>query len=534
MPSRRLPSRRSFLGGALRAGGGLLGAALVPRSAAGAPALVTAESGRPAAPYGAAVGDVTGDRAIVWSRCDRPARLFVEWSTRESFADARRVPGEAAVEANGLTARLDLEGLPPGQRIVYRVLFQDLRDPRAWSLPVAGSFRTPPAGAADVRLAFSADTCGQGWGIDEARGGMRLFESVRQAAPDLFVHCGDTIYADQPLAAERTLDDGSAWRNVVTPAKSKVAETLDEFRGNHLYNRLDANVRRFESEVSQLVIWDDHEVVDNWYPGERLEDPRYTERSVSVLAARARRAFLEHVPLRSAAGDPQRIYRALPFGESVEVFALDLRSERSPNSANRQPAPGRDTALLGPAQLDWLKAGLAASRATWKVVASDMPIGLVVRDGGEAFDAVANGEDGAPLGREHEIAELLSFLKARDVRNVVWITGDVHYAAVHRYRPERARFRDFRPFYEIVAGPAHAGTFGPGVLDRTFGPEVLFLGIPPGMRQNRPPSDGLQFFGLLEVEGKSGVLRVEIRNRDGATLHRLELEPERAGDPGAV
>ncbi len=54
------------------------------------------------------------------------------------------------------------------------------------------------------------------------------------------------------------------------------------------------------------------------------------------------------------------------------------------------------------------------------------------------------------------------------------------------------------------------------------------------MRQNRPPTDGLQFFGLLEVEGKSGVLRVEIRNRDGATLHRLELEPERAGDPGAV
>ena len=183
MPSRGLPSRRRFLGGALRAGGGLLGAALLPRPAAGAPALVTAESARPAAPYGAAVGDVTGDRAIVWSRSDRPARLFVEWSTRESFADARRVPGEAALEANGLTARLDLEGLPPGQRIVYRVLFQDLRDPRAWSLPVQGSFRTPPAGAADVRLAFSADTCGQGWGIDEARGGLATYESMRRAQP---------------------------------------------------------------------------------------------------------------------------------------------------------------------------------------------------------------------------------------------------------------------------------------------------------------------------------------------------------------
>jgi alkaline phosphatase D len=471
---------------------------------------------------------VTGDRAVVWSRSDRPARLFVEWSTRESFADVRRVPGPAALEADGFTARVDLDGLPPGQRIVYRVFFQDLRDLRAWSLPAQGSFRTPPAGTGDVRLAFSADTCGQGWGIDEARGGMRLYESMRRAAPDLFVHCGDTIYADQPLAAERTLDDGTVWRNLVTPAKSKVAETLDEFRGNHLYNRLDANLRRFESEVAQVVIWDDHEVLDNWYPGERLEDPRYTERSVSLLAARARRAFLEHVPLRPTPGHPERIYRALPFGDTLEVFAIDMRSERGPNSPNRQAAPGADAALLGPAQLGWLKARLAVSRATWKVVASDMPIGLVVRDGGEGFEAVANDDDGKPLGRELEIADLLSSLKANDVRNVVWITGDVHYAAVHRYAPERARFKDFRPFHEIVAGPAHAGTFGPAALDPTFGPEVRFLSIPPGMAPNRPPSDGLQFFGLLEVEGTSGVLRVEIRNRDGATLHRLELEPERA------
>jgi alkaline phosphatase D len=66
-----------------------------------------------------------------------------------------------------------------------------------------------------------------------------------------------------------------------------------------------------------------------------------------------------------------------------------------------------------------------------------------------------------------------------------------------------------------VAGPAHAGTFGPAALDQTFGPEVRFLAIPPGMAPNRPPSDGLQFFGLLEVERRSGVLRVEIRDRDG-------------------
>ena len=520
-------SRRSFLQRGLRAGASLAGASLLPRPFGAAPAIVRADAARPRAEYGAAVGDVSDGRAVVWSRSDRPARMFVEWSTRESMADPRRVPGPVALEEDGLAATLDLEDLPAGQTIAYRVLFQDLRDPGAWSEPTTGSFRTPPAGRESVRVAFSADTCGQGWGIDEARGGLKTYESMRLARPDVFVHLGDTIYADNPIVPEVALDDGTVWRNIVTPAKSKVAETLDEFRGNHLYNRLDSRLRRFESEVAQVFLWDDHEVLNNWYPGQRLEDARYAERDVSVLAARARRAFLEHVPLRRASADRDRVYRAIPYGSSLEVFALDLRGERGPNSPNRQSTYGPEAAILGARQLEWLKARLAASRATWKVVACDMPLGCVVRDGKDAFEAVANGDGGPPLGRELEIAALLSFLKARDVRNVVWITGDVHYAAVHRYHPDRARFRDFRPFYEIVAGPAHAGTFGPSELDPTFGPEALFVGIPSGMKPNRPPSDGLQFFGLLEVDGRSGGLRVELRNRDGATLHRLELELER-------
>ena len=73
------------------------------------------------------------------------------------------------------------------------------------------------------------------------------------------------------------------------------------------------------------------------------------------------------------------------------------------------------------------------------------------------------------------------------MRNVVWITGDVHYAPPTTTIPRARRFTDFDPFWEFVAGPLHAGTFGPAVLDPTFGPEVRFVGIPPGMKPNRPP-----------------------------------------------
>jgi alkaline phosphatase D len=510
-------SRRSFVSKLSAAAAGTL---LARRSA---PALITDDKLRPTAAHGVMAGDVTGDRAIVWSRTDRPARMVVEWSTRESFTDARRLVGPAALPETGFTARVDLAGLPPDQTIVYRVLFQDLADLTTWSLPARGRFRSAPVAPRDVRLAWSADTVGQGWGIDLARGGLRTYETMRRLEPDVFVHCGDTIYADNPLAETVPLDDGSVWRNLVTPAKAKVAETLEEFRGNYLYNLLDEKLRRFNAEVAQVVLWDDHEVLNNWYPTERLEDPRYGEKSVALLAARAKRAFLEHSPIRHACDDLERVYRRIPYGPLLEVFAIDMRSQRAANSLNTQPTAGPETALLGRAQLDWLKHGLARSSAAWKVVASDMPLGLVVKDGPEHFEAVANGDGGPPLGRELEIAELLRFLRIERVRNVVWITGDVHFAAAHHYDPERARVRDFDPFWEFVTGPLHAGTFGPTPLDPTFGPAVRFLGIPEGMKPNRPPSEGLQFFGTLDVEHRTRALTARLHDVAGRVLYSVEL-----------
>jgi alkaline phosphatase D len=410
--------------------------------------------------------------------------------------------------------------------VFYRVRFEDPSDPRVISEPVIGRFRTAPPAGRPVRLAWSADTCGQGWGIDTARGGMQLFETMRRAQPDLFLNVGDTIYADQPLNETVKLDDGSTWRNLVTPAKAKVAESLDEFRGCHLYNRLDEHYRRFAAEVGQVAMWDDHEVRDNWYPTQVLgERAPYAEKRVSVLASRARQAFLEHYPIALDSGAPTRIHRVIPFGPLVEVFALDMRSYRGPNTENRQPRPGADTAFMGSAQIAWLAGALSRSRATWKIIAADMPLGLVVGHQPGFHEAVANGDGGEPLGRELEIAGLLKTLKARGVRNLVWVTADVHYCAAHHYDPARARGVDFEPFWEFVAGPAHAGTFAPVPLDGTFGPEVRFSGVPSDLSPNRPPSAGLQFFGLLEVDPRTRVLTVSLVNTAGTRVYTTELTP---------
>jgi alkaline phosphatase D len=373
--------------------------------------------------------------------------------------------------------------------VFVRVVFEDLDSGKARSEPVLGRFRTAPRSRRDVRFVWSGDTAGQGWGIDLDFGGMKCYEAMRQAQPDFFVHCGDTIYADGPMLDEVVSPGGSViWRNAFleeVPEKRKVAETLLEFRRSYLYNLYDTNVRAFNAEVPQIWQWDDHEVTNNWSDGKDLSgDARYAEKRLQTLIARATRAFLEYAPMRWHTQEgAERVYRHIPYGTDLDVFVIDLRSYRAANSFNRQEQRGPDTAFLGRAQLEWLKAGLEASRATWKVIASDMPIGLIVADGVDTqgrprFENGANG-DGPVLGREFEIAKLLRFIKHHDVSNVIWITADVHYCAAHYYDPRSAQFHDFDAFWEFVSGPVHAGSFGPNSLDNTFGPRVAFQKAPP-------------------------------------------------------
>ena len=526
-PPRIEVSRRAF-GSAVAAYAFGAGRPARGQEPANGPAVLVPDRARPAIPCGVASGDVNGRSAVVWSRTDRPARMVVEWSTTDSFQNSHRVDGPAALPEDDFTARVVLPDLPPGQTISYRVTFRDLGSPKVASHPVSGSFRTPSAEGGDVLLAWGGDTAGQGWGIDASRGGMKIYEAIRRCRPDVLLHSGDHIYADNPILAEIPLDDGSTWKNLVTEETSKVAETLAEFRGRYRYNLRDEHLRRLYAEVPLLAQWDDHEVLNNWYPGENLaEDPRYAVKSVDLLAARSRRAFFEFTPIRSNPINRDRIYRAVSYGPMLDVFLLDQRSYRGPNSANLQDAPGPETAFLGAEQLRWLKRRLKASPARWKVLASDMPIGLVVRDGPSAFEAVANADPGPPRGRELELADLLRFLKEESIRNVVWLTADVHYAAAHRFDPSSARFVEFDPFWEFVAGPLHAGTFGPVALDPTFGPVEMFCSVPRHLKPNRPPSEGLQFFGLAHVDGENGAMTVSLHDREGESLFRVELAPDR-------
>lgn len=494
------------------------------------PALSRASS-RPGFAHGVQSGDITAQGGMVWTRADRPARIALEVATSDNFADARQVAELNALPESDFAVKAMLQDMTADQTVFYRMTATDLSDLNAVSEPVTGQFRTAPTERRDIRFVWSGDTAGQGWGIDED--GMRTYATMAQHRPDFFIHSGDTIYADGPMQEEVEID-GEVWKNtVLTDEVRKVAETLDEFRGRWKYNQMDEHVRALSAICPTLFQWDDHEVVNNWSPGKDLAgDDRYSEKSIALLHARASRAFHEMTPISYTPSEPGRIYRKIPYGPLLDIFFLDLRSYRGANSEGMEKETTLQAQVLGKAQLDWLKSGLKASKAVWKVIACDMPIGLCVWDkvseDQKFVEAVANGNPGTPKGRELEFASLLRFIRDEDILNTVWLTADVHYTAAHEYHPERAAFQEFEPFWEFVSGPLHSGSFGPNDLDMTFGPEVKFVKAPAEGQVNLPPSAGLQFFGLVDIASDSGQMTVRLMDRADNELWSVTLDPKQA------
>jgi alkaline phosphatase D len=486
---------------------------------------------RPAFTHGVQSGDVDVESAMIWTRADRPARVTFEVATTESFANSTKLPPLAALPDSDFAVKRLLTDLAADQDVFYRMTLVDLADVNGVSEPIVGRFRTAPASKRNIRFAWSGDTAGQGWGIDDK--GMVTYATVAKHTPDFFLHSGDTIYADGPMKDEVEFKDGTKWVNkVLIDAKRKVAETLQEYRDQWKYNMMDEHCRALNAVCPTFFQWDDHEVTNNWSSAKDLsKDDRYTEKSIALLSARAGRAFHEMAPIRFTPAEPGRIYRKIAYGPLLDVFFLDLRSYRGPNGPSMEDALTPQSRILGEEQVKWLKRELANSKATWKVIACDMPIGVIVWDNytdRAGAEAIANGENGPAKGRELEIADLLRFIKNAGIDNTVWLTADVHYTAAHYYNPDKAQFQDFEPFWEFVSGPIHSGTFGPNDLDMTFGPELKFVKAPSAEQgQNLPPSAGLQFFGLVDIDGATEQMTVRLMDRDDNELYRMTLDPVR-------
>ena len=418
---------------------------------------------RPLIACGIQSGDVTANSAMIWARADRAARMQVECSTARKLSRPSSAPflpmrcrtATSPQKCCSMACRA-------GQDIFYRVRFDDIASGIAGETQV-GHFRTAPAERRSVSFVWSGDAAGQGWGIDPARGGIAdLSDHARQPAGLLHSfrrsHLCRLSGAVGAEAAERRdlaqhRDGGKIRRRAQPRAVPRQLQIQLARRQLSRFPRRSPDVRAMgRSRGDQRLVAARQLRRERLCRGRRPETGDAGTPSVPRI----------HADARSRPSDNGRVYRRIGYGPLLDVFMLDMRSYRD-NTWNKRD-DNSDTFILGPAQLAWLKRELVASNATWKVIAADMSIGLI------SEDAVALG-DGPPERREHEIADLLSFMKRAGIRNTVWLTADMHYTAAHHYDPNRAVFQDFEPFWEFVSGPLHAGTWSPGDLDNTFGPE---------------------------------------------------------------
>jgi alkaline phosphatase D len=490
-----------------RLGLGLLVVALLVLP--GSASAVSAQPVGPQVTHGVVVGDVTARSAVLWARADRAATLNVVLSGGGHGPIARVNVGTA----DDFTGKSTLERLHPATTYDYRVWFSLGAPGNARGPIVRGSFRTPPAddeGAA-VRLAFGGDVAGQNVCRDAAEG-FPIMNTIRMWRPDVFVGLGDMIYADN--ACEAAGRYGNAQIGGVG-----VAVDLPGFWSHWRYNRADGASQQLLRETSYVGVWDDHEVVNDFGP--LTDAPTMPPYSGVHLLPIGLQAFVDYTPIAIAPEAPTRLYRSLRWGKHLELFVLDTRQYRDANFAADSAVQPKT--MLGREQLTWLKQRLADSDATWKVIVSSVPMSIPTgfpptngRDGWANFDQTT--------GFEHELLDILRFMEAQGIDDSVWITTDVHFAEVFRYRP----FADNPSFtvHELATGPLNAGIFPNRDFDQTLNPERLFF-YGPGTAADVtswPEAKRWFNFGTLEV-GDDGELRAAIVDTAGTVQYSLELEP---------
>jgi alkaline phosphatase D len=422
---------------------------------------------------GVASGEVTPFSAVVWTRTDREARLTVELSDDPQFQGPTQRRLAFASSSRDFTARVLFAPLQPDHVYFYRWR-------GAGSTSETGSFKTAPSPfrPADVRFAYTGDSDGL---FSVFGNTFAALDAVRAESPDFFIYLGDTIYADSSLRLP-LLGLG--------PAVS-----LADYRGVYKLNREFSALRALMGATSTYAVWDDHEVRDN-FAGQTV-DPS--------LFANGRQAFLEHMPLlplgllddSGCAARP--LFRAFRWGRDVEIIILDERSCRSaaadgacflapgapdlaptlPPSVRSMfgglvppsPPPGCLEAIFDPArtmlgerQKVLLKTLLQRSTARFKFVINEVPMQqyyVLPYDRWEGYGA--------------ERREILDFVRAHDIRNVIFLTTDTHASLINQVFVDR--FADPAPLAtEVVTGPIATFTF-----QQEAEALAVRLGLPPAV-----------------------------------------------------
>jgi alkaline phosphatase D len=413
------------------------------------------------ADYGVASGDPRPESIMLWTRVPESsqpsagAAIAVEYQVARSntFATETVVAeGEVSTDSTSdYTVKVVVEGLAPATRYYYR--FSSSTGYQS----VIGETRTAPAPEAQLdSISFAFVSC-----QNYPEGFYTVLTRLAQEDVDFCVHLGDNIYERASPAIVRQDPIGEA-------------TSLTAYRQKYQLYLSDPNLREVRRRFPWVVLWDDHELFNNYAGTFVSEEDLQRQRDAYA-------AFLEYMPVQpitplSASGTPSvHLYRQLSFGNLLDVWVLDERQYRDGVVCERDfliatcpeiNDPGRT--MLGEAQKRWLKTTLQASTARWKCLLNEvmmmrLALSKVTPPGLEELPMrllhqPAFSEDGFYVnldawdGYPAERAELLQFITDQQIRNVVVCTGDIHNCFAGVLRPDFSDPESPPVAVEIVGG----------------------------------------------------------------------------------
>jgi alkaline phosphatase D len=319
-------------------------------------------------------GNTTPSSASVSAVLDRPgisARVVA--STSPDLTQPTYSAPVVSTTAAGNAVRLELAGLAADTTYHYAV---ELDGVRQTSGDLVGTLRTHPLpGARSFKISFGA--CG-----DYHNASQFVYQAIRNESPLLFLHLGDMNYQDidSPLP--------------------------ESYRAVYTAQLTTGGLRHLARHVPIAYVWDDHDFAGN------------DSNKTNVGRAASRQVYRERVPHYPlpAGGPDAAIHQTFTIGR-VRFILTDLRSERDPNTL---PDDARKS-MMGAAQKQWFKEQLVAARdarAPLVIWVSSVPFvsSETRRDNWGSYTA--------------ERAELLTFIRDQDIRNLLILSGDMHALAI--------------------------------------------------------------------------------------------------------
>jgi alkaline phosphatase D len=376
---------------------------------------------------GVASGDPTSSGAVIWTRlAPQPlemlggmgdSRTVVHWEVADDEAFARVVRRGTATAGPelGHSLHIDVNGLGSDRWYFYRFM-------AGGATSDVGRLRTTPANDVDAPLRFAFASCQH---YEQG-----LYTAMRHLSAeeiDLGVHLGDYIY-------ETSGADGRVRKHV-----GPNIHTIDDYRQRYAQYKSDPALRAMHARCPWLVTWDDHEV-DNNYATLVNEDSLEGLPTMRVRRANAYQAWWEHMPVRIAQAKQWRdlrIYRSVNWGRLARFWATDgrqYRSDQACGDGNRAiPCGEWDSArrvMLGPAQEQWLRDGIAGSQTRWQVIANQVTMSPP-DDQPRAGDRVDMDKwSGYPAERDR----ILATIAERKPNSTIVLTGDIHNNWVYDVR----------------------------------------------------------------------------------------------------